>query len=328
MLTWASDDARYTRAVTHSPSHTTLVTGGAGFIGSHVVEMLLSRGTPVTILDDFSSGREANIPEHDRLRVVRGDVADADAVADALDGCSRVVHLAAVASVQRSVEDPIQTHRSNLIGTVQLLERCRHVGVERVVYASSAAVYGNSQEPPVREDGPLDPETPYAIDKLAGEHYLRYYRRVHGVSAMSLRFFNVYGPRQVSDSPYSGVISLFTRSALTGAPLTVMGDGLQTRDFVYVEDVAATVVACLDLERLPSASVLNVGGGTPTSVLDLIDTLERVHGQPLERRFAAARPGEVRHSHADVSTLSKAVGKIPVTSLMTGLRNLYVQAAD
>jgi UDP-glucose 4-epimerase len=314
------------RPAPHPSSAATLVTGGAGFIGSHLVAALLGRGASVTVLDDFSSGRSENLPDHDRLRVVRGDAADADAIADALEGCTRVVHLAAVASVQRSIVDPIATHRSNLLSTIQLLERCRVVGVDRVVYASSAAVYGNAQEPPVREFGGTAPETPYAIDKLAGEAYLGYYRSVHGVSAMSLRFFNVYGPRQPSDSPYSGVISLFMKNARGGQPVTVFGDGLQTRDFVYVEDLVAVILGCLDLDRVPSSPVLNVAGGTSTSVLDLIDTLERVTERKLERRFVPPRQGEVRHSRADLSSLRDALGKIPVTGLMTGLQKLYAHA--
>lgn len=299
-----------------------LITGGAGFIGSHVTEALLAKNVPITVLDDFSSGNEANLPDDPRVRLVRGDAADHDSVADAMDGCTHVVHLAAIASVERSMNDPIGTHRSNLVATLQVLERCRAVGIQRVVYASSAAVYGNAQTPPVLESGPLAPSTPYAIDKLAGESYLRFYEHAHGVPSISLRFFNVYGPRQVSDSPYSGVISLFMRRAADGAPVTIHGDGLQTRDFVYVGDVAATIVACIELEGTPSSTVMNLGSGTPTNLLELLDAIEDVCGSRVERTFAPSRPGDVRHSVADVARLNENIRQIPVTNLMTGLRSL------
>ncbi|CAN5755829.1 NAD-dependent epimerase/dehydratase family protein [soil metagenome] len=299
-----------------------LVTGGAGFIGSHVVEALLARNVAVTVLDDFSSGHETNVPDDPRVRVVRGDAADHDPVADAMDGCTHVVHLAAIASVERSMNDPIGTHRSNLVATLQVLERCRVVGIERLVYASSAAVYGNAQLPPVTESGPLSPSTPYAIDKLAGESYLRFYEHTYGVPSIALRFFNVYGPRQVSDSPYSGVISLFMRRAAEGAAVTIHGDGLQTRDFVYVGDVAATITACIELEGTPTSTIMNLGSGTPTNLLELLDAIEDVCGTRVERTFAAPRPGDVRHSVADVTRLRENVRQIPVTTLMTGLRSL------
>jgi UDP-glucose 4-epimerase len=297
-----------------------LVTGGAGFIGSHVVAALLARGGQVTVLDDLSTGRLENLPVDPRLRVVIGDVGDRRLVAEALRSCRRVVHLAAIASVQQSIDDPVGTHRVNYEATLRLLDQAQRAGVERLVYASSAAVYGDAQTPPVDEDGPLDPQTPYAIDKLMGEKALAFYRRVHGLSSVALRFFNVYGPRQRDDSPYSGVISLFVRHLRRGEPVTVFGDGEQTRDFVFVEDVAHAVVELLWRASPPAATVLNVGSGRAASVLRLLDAVERTMGARIERRFAAARPGEVRHSAADVARLRHALGWTPSTALETGLR--------
>jgi UDP-glucose 4-epimerase len=297
-----------------------LVTGGAGFIGSHVVEALLARGHRVVVLDDLSTGRTENLPTDPRVRLVVGDVADPERLAEALDGCRRVVHLAAIASVQHSIDDPIGSHRVNYEATLRLLEAARRAGVARIVYASSAAVYGDAQQPPVDELGALDPQTPYAIDKLAGEHALAFYRRVHGLEGVAVRFFNVYGPRQRDDSPYSGVISLFQRRIRRGEPATVFGDGEQTRDFVFVADVAHAVVELLLRPEAPQAAVMNVGSGRATSVLALMDAVESALGARLDRRFADPRAGEVRHSRASVERLRAALGWIPATSLEAGLR--------
>ncbi|MDA0699742.1 MAG: NAD-dependent epimerase/dehydratase family protein [bacterium] len=304
-----------------------LVTGGAGFIGSHVVEALLARGRQATVLDGLSTGRTENLPDDPRVHLVVGDVADPRALADALRGCRWVVHLAATASVQHSIDDPIGSHRVNYEATLRLLEGARRSGVERIVYASSAAIYGDAQQPPVDELGPLDPQTPYAIDKLAGEQALAFYRRVHGLQGVALRFFNVYGPRQRDDSPYSGVISLFQRRVRCGEAVTVFGDGGQTRDFVYVADVAHAVVELLLRPEAPPATAINVGSGRATSVLDLMDAVESTVGARLARSFAAPRSGEVRHSRANVERLRGALGWIPTTTLETGLRRCSAVAA-
>ncbi len=299
-----------------------LVTGGAGFIGSHVVDRLLAQGARVTVLDDLSTGRRENLARDAAVRFVEGDAADGAVVRRAIEGCTRVVHLAAVASVQRSVEDPLGTHQANLIATLQVLQAAREVSVARLVYASSAAVYGDDRPPPVAEAGVLDPQTPYAADKLAGEHHLGFYRRTFGVPAVALRFFNVYGPRQLADSPYSGVISLFADRVVQGTPLKVYGDGRQTRDFVAVDDVVDAVVGCLTLERAPDPWVLNVGTGVATSVLELIAAVERVAGRRAQTTFEPARPGEVRDSRADVARLRAALGEWAPRTLDVGLRRL------
>lgn len=300
-------------------SHRVLVTGGAGFIGSHLVDALLAAGVQVNVLDDLSTGSRDNLPLDPRVRLLVGDVADPTAAADALEGCDRVVHLAAIASVQRSVEDPVGTHRVNYGATLQLLEAARRAGVRRFLYASSAAVYGDVQPLPVTESGALDPGTPYAIDKRMGEMALDYYGRAHGMEWAALRFFNVFGPRQRADSPYSGVVSLFLRRVAAGEPLTVFGDGGQTRDFVFVRDVARVLAELLLREEPPTNAAINVASGTSVSVLQLADAVEAAVGTGVGRHSAPARSGEVRHSRADVGRLRDVLGWVPSTTLVRGL---------
>src|SRR5690606_16816974 len=234
-----------------------LITGGAGFIGSNLADALLARGYAVRVLDNLSTGKHANLQlEHPRLSLIEGDVADAEVVRNALQGCQAAVHLAAVASVQSPVDDPVGTHQSNLVGTLNLCEAMREQGVRRVVFASSAAVYGNNGEgEAIDEDTPKAPLTPYAADKLASEYYLDFYRRQHGLEPAIFRFFNIFGPRQDPSSPYSGVISIFTERAQKGLPISVFGDGEQTRDFVYVGDLVEVLVQALEAETLEAGAV-------------------------------------------------------------------------
>ena len=237
-----------------------LITGGAGFIGSHLVDALLAEGYAVRVLDDLSTGKRSNLPlENPRLELIEGDVADAALMTRVASGCQAVVHLAAVASVQASVDDPVRTHQSNFIGTLNLCEAMRLAGVKRVLFASSAAVYGNNGEgEAVSEDTPKAPLTPYASDKLASEYYLDFYRREHGLEPVVFRFFNIYGPRQDPSSPYSGVISIFCERALGGQPITVFGDGEQTRDFFYVADLVTLLLQGLRHATVQAGPV-NVG---------------------------------------------------------------------
>ena len=211
-----------------------LITGGAGFIGSHLADALLAKGYAVRVLDNLSTGKPENLPmDHSRIELIEGDVADAALVQRCMQGCRAVVHLAAVASVQASVDDPVSTHQSNFIGTLNVCEAMRTHGVKRVLFASSAAVYGNNGEGlAIDEDTPKAPLTPYAVDKLASEQYLDFYRRQHALEPVVFRFFNIFGPRQDPSSPYSGVISIFTERAQQALPITVFGDREQTRDFV------------------------------------------------------------------------------------------------
>ncbi|MBW7917473.1 MAG: NAD-dependent epimerase/dehydratase family protein [Trueperaceae bacterium] len=305
-----------------------LVTGGAGFIGSHMVAALLARGASVSVLDDFSTGKRANLPADGDLTVTEGDVADPAAVEAALSGCDAFVHLAAVASVERSVREPLVTHRTNLQGSIQLFDEAARQGVRRGLYASSAAVYGDSAALPLAESEPPRPLTPYAADKLAGEHYLAYYHRGGRLNATAFRFFNVFGPRQDPSSPYSGVISIFLDRARRGAPLTVFGDGLQTRDFVYVGDVVNALMAALAVRAAPrEMPVYNVARGERVSLLDLLDAIGRLDGiaGPLTVSHAAAREGDIRHSLADTARLREALGWEPRTPLLAGLAAILAE---
>lgn len=301
-----------------------LVTGGAGFIGSHLVDALLAKGYGVRVLDDLSTGKVSNLPmDNPQLQLVVGDVADAAALAEAMHGCGAVVHLAAVASVQASVEDPVRTHQSNFIGTLRVCEAMVAAGIRRVVFASSAAVYGNNGEgTPINEDTPKSPLTPYAADKLASEYYLDFYRRQHGLEPVILRFFNIFGPRQDPSSPYSGVISIFSERAKRARPITVFGDGGQTRDFVYVEDLVKILVQGLE-HPAPAADATNVGLSGVTTLNDLIAALEQISGQPLNVSHGAARSGDIRHSKADNRSLLERFDLGTPTSLTEGLARLY-----
>ncbi|MCQ4348366.1 NAD-dependent epimerase/dehydratase family protein [Pseudomonas stutzeri] len=300
-----------------------LVTGGAGFIGSHLVDALLARGKRVRVLDNLSSGKRANLPlEHPRLALIEGDVADLSGVRAALSGCAAVVHLAAVASVQASVENPLATHQSNFVGTLNLCEAMREQGVRRVLFASSAAVYGqNGEGTAIDEDTPKAPLTPYAADKLAGEHYLDFYRRQHGLEPVVFRFFNIFGPRQDPSSPYSGVISIFAERARAGQPISVFGDGEQTRDFVYVADLVALLVQALEAPRV-AAGAVNVGLGRATSLNQLLAALGEVLGGLPPVSHAEARAGDIRHSRADNRRLLARFAFPDPTPLRDGLVRL------
>jgi UDP-glucose 4-epimerase len=298
-----------------------LVTGGAGFIGSHLVERLLAAGWRVRVLDNLSTGKRSNLPQHERLEFVEGDIRDAQTVQRAVQDIGAIAHLAAVASVQASVDDPAGTHASNFDGTLNLLDAARRTGVTRFVYASSAAVYGTSAPLPVKEDSRLDPLTPYAADKLAGEHYLGFYGRQFGINGTAFRFFNIYGPRQDPSSPYSGVISIFVERLLARREVTIFGDGNQTRDFVYVGDLADVLAEALGRTDL-SGAVINVGRGKEASLLDLLGELESLSGRQIARNLGPARSGDIMRSCADVTRLQASFGRLPATGLHAGLRAL------
>ena len=306
-----------------------LITGGAGFIGSHLVEALLAEGFLVRVLDNFSTGRHENLPEdHAGLEVVEGDVADSQTVDNAVAGASAIVHLAAVASVQASVEDPAGTHAANFIGTLNLLEACRRHNVRRVLFASSAAVYGNGASLPISENAPLQPLTPYASDKLASEYYLDFYGREYGVEPGIFRFFNVFGPRQDPSSPYSGVISIFVNRVLAQQALTIFGDGLQTRDFIYVSDLVSLLIKALKLPTLPG-SPINVGTGSQVTLLTLVEQLSSLVERSIEVLHQPARQWDVKHSLADISLLKKHFDFQQLFTFEHGLKELvtYLDAA-
>ncbi|MGV8568724.1 MAG: NAD-dependent epimerase/dehydratase family protein [Pseudomonas asiatica] len=300
-----------------------LMTGGAGFIGSHLCDALLEKGYAVRILDDFSTGQRGNLQvDHPRLELVEGDVADAKLVTQVTAGCSAVVHLAAVASVQASVEDPVRTHQSNFIGTLNVCEAMRVHGLRRVLFASSAAVYGNNGEgESIAEDTPKAPLTPYAVDKLASEQYLDFYRRQHGLEPVVFRFFNIFGPRQDPSSPYSGVISIFSQRAVQGLPITVFGDGEQTRDFLYVGDLVQVMVQALEQPQVEEGAV-NIGLNQATSLNQLLAALEKVVGSLPAVSYVAARSGDIRHSRADNQRLLARFEFPQATPMVEGLSRL------
>lgn len=300
-----------------------LITGGAGFIGSHLVDALLGQGHAVRVLDNLSMGKRANLPlDNPRLGFIEGDVADARLVDQAVAGCAAVVHLAAVASVQASVDDPVSTHQSNFVGTLNVCEAMRLHGVKRVVYASSAAVYGNNGEgQAIDEDTPKAPLTPYAADKLASEHYLDFYRRQHGLEPAVFRFFNIFGPRQDPSSPYSGVISIFTQRAQQGLPIRVFGDGEQTRDFFYVGDLLALLTQALEMPQVVVGAV-NVGWNQAVSLNQLLAEIGSLCGGLPAVDYRAARSGDIRHSRADNRLLQDCYRLPPATPMREGLRRL------
>jgi len=284
---------------------TLLVTGGAGFIGSHVVDLLLEQGHCVVVFDDFSTGKETNLPtRRERLRVVEGDVGEALfapllPVVNEWGKIEHIIHLAAQTSVVRSIERPQHDLRVNLLGTVNVMEYARYSGTHKLVFASSAAVYGDVKEVPVSEEAVTTPLSPYGVDKLASEHYLRYYAAVHGVGTTPLRFFNVYGARQDPKSPYSGVISIFLDRASTGKDLRIFGDGAQTRDFVHVHDVARAITIAT-FSGPGDGRPFNIGTGQAISILELANRVAAtVAKQPIKIQHGDARSGEIRHSVAD-----------------------------
>ena len=304
----------------------TVVTGGAGFIGSHTVDKLLDLGHRVVVLDNFSTGKLANLAQHagnDKLEIVICDVAHgvfaALASVTAKHGpVERIVHLAAQVSVVHSVANPLVDMQINYGGTLHVLEYARAHGVKKVAFASSAAVYGDVEKMPVGEDTPTQPMSPYGIDKRASELALDYYANVHGIPTTALRFFNVYGPRQDPSSPYSGVISVFANRARAGRPLTIFGDGSQTRDFVYVGDVARALVAAVGDGN--SRLIANVGTGGEITVKELARTIVELCGGNSQIEHAPARAGEILRSRANVDRLRDKLGIVAETKLADGLR--------
>jgi UDP-glucose 4-epimerase len=300
-----------------------LITGGAGFIGSHLADVLLAKGYAVRVLDNLSTGKPSNLPlDNPLLELIEGDVADAELVARCMRGCRAVAHLAAVASVQASVDDPVSTHQSNFVGTLNVCEAMREQQVKRIVFASSAAVYGNNGEGmAIDEDTPKAPLTPYAADKLASEYYLDFYGRQHGLEPAIFRFFNIFGPRQDPSSPYSGVISIFTERAQQGLPINVFGDGEQTRDFVYVGDLVAVLLQALELPEV-AVGATNLGLGQVTTLKQLLAEISGVLGGLPAVSYGAARAGDIRHSRANNQRLLSRYQFPQPTPMAVGLARL------
>ncbi|HYH66768.1 MAG TPA: NAD-dependent epimerase/dehydratase family protein [Urbifossiella sp.] len=295
-----------------------LVTGGAGFIGSHLVEALLAAGRPVRVFDDLSSGLRANVPAG--VEFVEGNLTDDAAVGRAVEGCEVVFHLAALASVAKSVEDPGLNHAINATGTLHVLDAARRAGVRRVVYAGSASAYGGADDPAGQdEDTPLCALSPYAAAKLAGEFYCQAFAASYGLETVRLRFFNVFGPRQRPDSPYSGVIAIFSAMLAAGRVPTIHGDGLQSRDFVAVADVARALLLAADTPGV-SGRVYNVGTGRSVTLLQLLDALNSQLGTNVVPSHGPARAGDVRHSRAKIERITAELRFAPKVSFEEGLR--------
>lgn len=299
-----------------------LVTGGAGFIGSHVAERLWRDGHRVRLVDNFSTGKRENLAfarGSDRLEVVDGDITDPALVSEVAQGVSVIFHQAAMRSVPRSIDDPLGANQHNVTGTLNVLIAAQRAKVRRVVYASSSSVYGNRPELPKREDQAPVPVSPYAVSKLAGEHYSVVWTRLYGVETVGLRYFNVFGPRQDPASQYAAVIPRFIQAALAGEPLEVHGDGTQSRDFTYIDNV---VEANLLAAAAPEAAgeVFNIGCGNRVSLLQIVRQLETILGRSLERRHAARRAGDVDHTQADISKAKRLLGYVPPVEFEAGLR--------
>ena len=285
-----------------------LVTGGCGFIGSNIVEHLAKRGDSVRVIDDLSTGSKKNLVgfEND-VELIEASLLDSSAVQRAVQGIDYVLHQAALPSVQRSVEDPISSAQVNVLGTVELLHACVKAGVKRVVYAASSSAYGDQPAPVKTEDLLPRPKSPYAVAKLSAEYYLQAFSECYGLETAALRYFNVFGPRQDPNSEYSAVIPLFISKVLKGDSPTIFGDGLQTRDFTYVENNVRANVAASEAPGLKS-DLMNVACGTSYSLLDLLAAINDVLGTKVQPKFAPPRAGDVKHSLADISRARAAIG--------------------
>ncbi len=296
-----------------------LVTGGAGFIGSNLVRALLERGDDVRVLDNFSTGQRANLDGLD-VEIVEGELRSYERVHNAVRGAEVVFHLGALGSVPRSVQDPLTSGAVNVEGTLNVMLAARDEGIRRVVFASSSSIYGNQPELPLRETMAPDPISPYGVAKLAAERYCVSFSRVYSsFETVVLRYFNVFGPRQDPTSQYAAVVPLFVTAIAAGEPVTIFDDGEQSRDFTYVDNVVAANLLAADAEGV-SGRIFNVSAGAPVTVDELAETIARLLGRPVERRYLPARAGDLRDSWADVSAARETLGYEPTIDLEEGLR--------
>jgi nucleoside-diphosphate-sugar epimerase len=303
------------------------VTGGAGFIGGHIVDALLSLGAVISVVDDLSNstpehlGSLIDIEPH-RVRFVHGSILDDAALLDAFERADVVFHLAAVSSVPRSIAEPERSYAVNAVGTLRVAEAARRSGVKRIVYSASSSAYGaNERLPKVETDVP-EPMSPYGAGKLAGEHVMLSWAKSYGLSTISLRYFNIFGPRQPADSPYSGVIPVFAKRLLAGQQPLIFGDGLQSRDFTYVANAVLANLLAASSERPLSGEVVNIGAGERTELVQLARLMAEGLGVPhLKAQFQPGRVGDVRHSLADLSKARDLIGYSPIVSLEEGLRS-------
>jgi nucleoside-diphosphate-sugar epimerase len=296
-----------------------LVTGGAGFIGSHLTEELLRRGEQVRVVDSLITGHRKNLAHLSGVEFLEGDLADLAVAKRAVTGIDYVLHQAAIPSVPRSVEDPITSNRANIDSTLNVLVAARDAGVKRVVYAGSSSAYGNTATLPKHEDMPANPLSPYALQKLVGEQYMQMFTQLYGLETVTIRYFNVFGPRQDPSSPYSGVISVFAKALLQNTPPTIYGDGEQTRDFTYVANVVDGVLRAV---KAPHASgqVVNIATGSRISLNALFTAMRDAIGSGLEVKYGPTRHGDVKDSQADITRARTLLGYEPLVSLEDGLK--------
>ena len=296
-----------------------LVTGGAGFIGSHSVEALLEQGAEVVVLDNFSNGKRSNLPNHAALEIIEGDIRDVKAVNAAMRSVTHVLHLAAQVSVQASVTDPANSCDNNIVGFIRVLDAARAQGLQRVVYASSAAVYGIPDELPLTETSSTAPISPYGLEKLVDDQYAKLYEMLYGLTPLGMRYFNVYGPRQDPASPYAGVISKWVAALQNREPVRIFGDGMQTRDFIYVKDIARANVMAL---RNSHTGICNIGTGNSVTLMHMLSVLEAAADRRADKQFQAAAPGDIRDSQMRPARLEEIFGQQTNTSLLNGLKAL------
>ena len=299
-------------------SRVSLVTGGAGFIGSNLVRALLERGDNVRVLDNFSTGNRRNL-EGLEVDVIEGELRSYERVHNAVRGADVVYHLGALGSVPRSVQDPLTSSAVNVEGTLNVLLAARDEGVRRVVYSSSSSVYGTRRDLPVTEQTPPDPISPYGVAKLAAERFCVSFSRVYTLETVVLRFFNVFGPRQSPVSQYAAVVPLFVTAIGRGEPVTIEGDGEQSRDFTYVANVVDASISAAEADGA-SGSIFNVSSGSPATVNQLADAIGRIVGKPVERQLAPPRTGDIRDSWADIGAAREVIGYEPRIDLDEGLR--------
>jgi nucleoside-diphosphate-sugar epimerase len=300
-----------------------VVTGGAGFIGSNIVDELLRRGHAVVALDDFSGGKEQNLAAaRGRVELVSGSICDLPTVTAACKGADYVIHLAARASVPRSIKDPLETNRVNVDGTLNVLLAARDAGARRVVFAASSSAYGETPTLPKVETMPAEPISPYGVSKLVGELYAQVFGRVYGLENVSLRYFNVFGPRQDPTSQYSGVLSKFITAQIEGKELVIYGDGEQSRDFTYVDNVVEVTLRAAETPGV-SGMVFNGGTGARITLNHTIKLLEKISGRPARVRRDPPRAGDILHSQADISLAHKHLGYEPRVDFEEGLRRTW-----
>jgi UDP-glucose 4-epimerase len=304
-----------------------LVTGGGGFIGSHLAERLLERGDDVRILDSFATGRRENLAHLPDVELVEGDVQSFERAHRAVRDCDAVLHQAALPSVPRSIQDPLTTNAVNVTGTLNVLLAARDAGVRRVVYASSSSVYGSNEQLPKREDQPVAPISPYAVSKLAGEGFCRSFTTIYGLECLSLRYFNVFGPRQDPLSQYAAVIPKFIAAALEGQRPVVFGDGEQSRDFTFIDNVVEANLLALE-SSAGAGEVFNAACGERVSLNSVIEMLSSLSGVELEPDYQPGRPGEVRHSQADIERARSTFGYRASIPFAEGLRRTFEHTAE